>query len=99
MANDDMRRSSLDEIKQMRAKGQTRTTPADAPEIELDEDFWRNAMIAETAAPRKTDVHLRVDPETFEFFRAAGKGHLTRMAKVLKAYAQSHGAPPNDRRR
>ena len=33
------------------------------------------------------------DPETFEFFRAAGKGHLTRMAKVLKAYAQSRGAP------
>ena len=25
-----------------------RTTPADAPEIELDEDFWRNAMIVET---------------------------------------------------
>jgi uncharacterized protein (DUF4415 family) len=48
---------------------------------------------------RKTDVHLRVDPETFEFFRAGGKGHLTRMAKVLKAYAQSHGVIPNDRRR
>jgi hypothetical protein len=53
MANDDTRRSSLDEIKQMRAKGLTRTTPADAPEIELDEDFWRNAMIVETAAPRR----------------------------------------------
>ena len=38
-------------------------------------------------------MHLRVDPETFAFFRAAGKGHLTRMAKVLKAYAQSHGKP------
>jgi len=83
----------------MRAKGQTTATPADAPEIELDEDFWRNAMIAETAPARKTDVHLRVDPETFEFFRAAGKGHLTRMAKVLKAYAQSHGVPPTDRGR
>jgi uncharacterized protein (DUF4415 family) len=83
----------------MRAKGQTKATPADAPEIELDEDFWRNAMIVDTAPARKTDVHLRVDPETFEFFRAAGKGHLTRMAKVLKAYAQSHGAPPNDRGR
>jgi uncharacterized protein (DUF4415 family) len=99
MADDDTRRFSLDEIKQMRAKGQTKATPADAPEIELDEDFWRNAMIVDTAPARKTDVHLRVDPETFEFFRAAGKGHLTRMAKVLKAYAQSHGAPPNDRGR
>lgn len=77
----------------MRAEGLTKATPADAPEIELDEDFWRNARIVETATPRKTDVHLRVDPETFEFFRSAGKGHLTRMARVLKAYAQRHGTP------
>lgn len=92
MADDDTRQSSLAEIKRMRAKGLTRKTPADAPEIELDEDFWRNAAIVETAAPRKTSVHLRVDPETLAFFRGGGKGHLTRMAKVLKAYAQSHSA-------
>ncbi len=67
------------------------TTPADAPEIELDEEYWRNARVVSTAEPRKTSVHLRIDPETFAFFRATGKGHLTRMAKVLKAYAQSHG--------
>ena len=99
MADDDIKRSSLDEIRKMRARGLTKATPADAPEIELDENFWRNAEIVETAAPRKTDVHLRVDPETFEFFRAGGKGHLTRMAKVLKAYADSHGAPPDGRSR
>ncbi len=77
----------------MRAKGLTKVTPAEAPEIELDENFWRNARIVESKAARKTSVHLRVDPETFEFFRAAGKGHLTRMAKVLKAYALSHATP------
>ena len=91
MADEDIRRHSLAELKQMRAQGLTKTA-SDAPEIELDEDFWRNAQIIETA-PSKTHVHLRLDPETFEFFRAAGKGHLTRMAKVLKAYAQSHGVP------
>ena len=83
----------------MRAKGLTKKTPANAPEIELDEDFWRNAIIVGTAATRKTSVHLRVEPETLAFFRAAGKGHLTRMAKVLKAYAESHGAPPDGGRR
>jgi uncharacterized protein (DUF4415 family) len=93
MADDAIRRSSLDGIKQMRAEGLTRATPADAPEIELDDEFWRNARLVSTKAPRKTSVHLRLDPETFAFFRAAGKGHLTRMAKVLKAYAQSHGKP------
>src|SRR5690349_15206268 len=95
MADDDIRQSSLDGIRRMRAEGLTKATPADAPEIDLDEDFWRNARIVDTATPRKTSVHLRVDPETFAFFRAAGKGHLTRMAKVLKAYAQSHGNPTN----
>jgi len=83
----------LGDIRGMRAKGLTKATPADAPEIELDEDFWRNARIVETAAPPKTHVHLGLDPETFAFFKAAGKGHLTRMAKVLKAYAQRHGGP------
>jgi uncharacterized protein (DUF4415 family) len=99
MASDDTRRFSLDEIKLMKAKGLTKKTPADAPEIELDEDFWRNAAIVKTAPLRKTSVHLRVDPETLAFFRAGGKGHLTRMAKVLKAYAESHGAPSPDRKR
>jgi uncharacterized protein (DUF4415 family) len=58
MADDDTRRSSLEEIKQMRARGLTKKTP----------------------------------DETLAFFRAGGKGHLTRMAKVLTAYARSHGA-------
>lgn len=74
----------------MRAKGLTTPTPPDAPEIELDESFWRNARVVETAPTRKTSVHLRLDPETLAFFRSAGKGHLTRMARVLKAYARSH---------
>lgn len=85
MADDDIRRSSLDEIKRLRARGLTKATAADAPEVELGEEFWRNARIVETRPPRKTDVHLRLDPETFELFRGAGKGHLARMAKVLKA--------------
>jgi uncharacterized protein (DUF4415 family) len=74
----------------MKAEGQTPATPADAPEIILNEDFWRNAAIVKTDRPRKTAVHLHLEPETFAFFRAGGKGHLTRMAKVLTAYAQSH---------
>jgi len=99
MAGSVTRRSSLDEIKKMRAKSLTKATPADAPEIELDEAFWRNARIVQTATHPKASVHLRIDRETIEFFRLGGKGHLTRMAKVLKAYAERHGAPPTGRRR
>jgi uncharacterized protein (DUF4415 family) len=90
MADDDTRSASMDEIKHVRAKGLTMATPPDAPEIELDEEFWGSARIVSNAEPRKTSVHLRIDPETFAFFRAGGKGHLTRKAKVLKAYAKSH---------
>lgn len=54
MTDDDIRRSSLDEIKQMRAQGLTKAPPADAPEAirqaladvldDLDTDpaaFWK----------------------------------------------------------
>ena len=74
----------------MKKRGETRATPADAPEITLDEAFWKQARIVGTR-PRRTSVHLRIDPETVTFFRAAGRGHLTRMADVLKAYAEAKG--------
>ena len=72
----------------MKRRGEVRATPADAPQITLDETFWENARVVGTR-PRRTSVHLRVDPDTVSFFREAGRGHLTRMADVLKAYAQA----------
>ncbi len=32
--------------------------------------------------PRQS-VHLRLDPEVVDFFKAGGKGHITRMQAVL----------------
>jgi uncharacterized protein (DUF4415 family) len=89
MASADTKTFSRDEIATMKAKGEVRETPADAPEIELDEAFWRKAQIIETRPRRKTSVHLRLDPETLDFFRSAGRGHLTRMANILRAYAEA----------
>lgn len=73
----------------MKARGEVRATPANAPEIELDEAFWEKARIVETRPRRKSSVHLRLDSETLAFYRAAGRGHLTRMANILKAYAEA----------
>ena len=73
----------------MKTKREVRATPADAPEVELDEAFWQKARIVETRPRRKASVHLRLDPDTLNFFRAAGRGHLTRMANVLRAYAET----------
>jgi uncharacterized protein (DUF4415 family) len=81
-------RRSLSEIKAMRARGEDKTR-ADAPEAELlGEDFWKNARVV---MPRgKTSVHLRLDSDVVEWFKAAGKGHLTRMNAVLRAYVEAH---------
>ncbi|MGO9006128.1 MAG: BrnA antitoxin family protein [Beijerinckiaceae bacterium] len=73
----------------MKASGEVRATPADAPEIELDKAFWDKARIVETRPRRKASVHLRLDADTLAFYRSAGRGHLTRMANVLKAYAET----------
>ena len=42
--------------------------------------------------PRKPrSVHLKLDADVFEFFyeESRGKGHLTRMQNVLRAYAEA----------
>jgi uncharacterized protein (DUF4415 family) len=42
---------------------------------------------------RKESVHLRVDPEVLSWFRRQGRGYLTRMNAVLKAYYEAHQRP------
>jgi uncharacterized protein (DUF4415 family) len=72
----------------MRERGELFHDP-DAPEGEtLGPDFWANAQLERPEKPRS--VHLKLDPEVFEFFRSQGKGHLTRMQNVLRAYVKAH---------
>lgn len=79
---------TLSEIKAARARGEDRTR-RDAPEAEsLGDDFWKDARVV---MPRgKTSVHLRLDSDIVEWFKAHGKGHLTRMNAVLRAYVDAH---------
>jgi uncharacterized protein (DUF4415 family) len=37
-----------------------------------------------------TGTPLRLDQEIIDFFKAQGKGHISRMQAVLKAYADAH---------
>ena len=85
--NDTIVRYSLDEILAMRKRGEDSLDP-DAPEgPPLPDEFWQNARLV---LPRgKTSVHLRVDSDIVGFFRAQGKGHLTRMNAVLRAYVDA----------
>jgi uncharacterized protein (DUF4415 family) len=77
----------------MRERGEDKTS-ADAPEAEsLGADFWSSARVV---MPRgKTSVHLRLDSDIVEWFRANGKGHLTRMNAVLRAYVEAQKHSPS----
>ncbi len=89
MAKDDIKHYSRDELQAKRARGET-LTRADAPAIELDEDFWRNARVVMPDDKGKTPVSLRVDTEVVEWFKQQGKkGYLTRMNAVLRAYVET----------
>ncbi len=80
-------RFSLEEIKARRARGETRIKP-DAPERESDdEDFWTRATVRMPSG--KTSVHLRLDTDVLDWFKAQGSGHLTRMNAVLRSYVDA----------
>ena len=85
-------RYTLSEIAARSARGEDQTR-LEAPEAEpLGEDFWKQARVV---MPRgKTSVHLRRDSDIVEWFKAHGKGHLTRMNAVLRAYVDAHRNKP-----
>ncbi|HEY8575761.1 MAG TPA: BrnA antitoxin family protein [Devosia sp.] len=88
MTEETWKRISLDELRRMKDAGEIQHNP-NAPEgPELGEDFWANAVLV---PPRSSkSVHLKLDAEVFEFFKRQGKGHITRMQDVLKAYVKAH---------
>ena len=78
---------SLSEVEALRKRGMDKTR-RNAPEAEsLGADFWKSARVV--MPPGKTSVHLRLDRDIVEWFRARGKGHLTRMNAVLRAYVEA----------
>ena len=83
-----MKRASLEEIRRMKDAGELANDLRAAEPEDLGPDFWKNAEVVEPGAPRS--VHLKVDPEVFDFFKSRGKGHLTRMQDVLRAYVRAH---------
>jgi uncharacterized protein (DUF4415 family) len=81
-------RASLDDLRKMKDSGELRSSaPVEATE-DLGPDFWARAELREPVSPKS--VHLKLDPEVFTFFKSQGKGHITRMQDVLKAYVKAH---------
>ena len=59
----------------------------DPDEQDLEPDWTRAELVM--PAPRQS-VHLRLEPDVIAFFKAQGKGHISRMQAVLRAYADAH---------
>lgn len=94
MTKEVIRRVSLDEIRQMQERGELPHN-TDAPEEDavFDAAFWAGAVVEAPRKPRA--VLLKLDPDVFDWFyrQSDGKGHITRMQNVLRAYmrAQAKG--------
>ena len=97
-----MRRYTAEELKAMRRRGEDRTDWAkvdamtetdleraiaeDEDERDLDPDWTRAELVI--PQPRQS-VHLRLEPEVVDFFKAGDKGHISRMQAVLRAYVDA----------
>lgn len=87
MVDEDIRTASLDDLRRMKREGKLQNFPS-APEGEaLGPEFWAKAI--RVSPPRKVPVHLKLDEEVFTFFKQSGKGHLTKMQDVLRAYVRA----------
>ena len=86
----DIRRATLEEIRRIGLEGKLFPSAENPEEVELDESFWKNAKLVMPGELGKVSVHLRLDPDVLAWFKSKGKGHLTRMNAVLRAYYEAN---------
>jgi uncharacterized protein (DUF4415 family) len=96
-----IKRYSAAELKAKRAESRTdlgkidatseedleRIIAEDEDERDLRPDWTRAKLVLPRA---RQSVHLRLEQDVIDFFKAAGKGHISRMQAVLKAYVDAH---------
>ncbi len=80
-------RTDLEKLDAMSDAELERRIAEDAGEQDMCLD-WRRAKLV--MPEPKQSVHLRLEREVVEFFRSQGKGHISKMQAVLKAYVEAH---------
>lgn len=90
MKKQNIKSASLDEIRKMRDSGELSSSSSEAVAPELPEGFWDEAEVVDYS--RKVPISLRVDRDVLNFFKAQGKGNLTRMNAVLRSYMEAKKA-------
>lgn len=88
MSESNIKKASLAELRAMKDRGEFGGHAGPGFSESLGPDFWSDAELVMPKA--KESVHLRVDADVLAFFKAQGRGHLTRMNAVLKAYVDAH---------
>lgn len=88
MSDKNIKRISLEELQKLKDDGKL-SPPGPGFAEALPDGFWDDAEVV-FPDERPTSVRLNLEPEVFAFFKAQGKGHITRMQNVLKAYVRAH---------
>ena len=81
---------SKERLAEIEAIKDTEIDFSDTPE--LDEAFFQNAKLVMPKGVSKKTVTMRMDDDVHAWFKSQGKGHLTRMNAVLRAYMLAHQA-------
>lgn len=85
--DEDTQQFFLRNLNEQRSRGQT-DTRLDAPTRAVDAAFWDSARVV-MPPPGKASVHMRLDTDVLDWFRAQGRGHLTRMNAVLRSFMEA----------
>ena len=60
---------------------------------ELDRAFWDSVHVVMPAEAPKVPISMRLDPDVLAWFKQGGKGYLSRMNAVLRAYVEAQKPP------
>jgi len=80
-------RTDLKKVDAMTDAELERAISEDEDERDMLPDWTRAKLVL---SEPKQSVHLRLEQEIIDFFKAQGKGHISRMQAVLKTYVSSH---------
>jgi uncharacterized protein (DUF4415 family) len=79
--------TNLKKVDAMTDEKLERLVAADDDERGLRPDWTRARLVLPQP---KQSIHLRLEQDIIQYFKAQGKGHISRMQAVLKAYVDAH---------
>lgn len=107
MSNSDIKRFTMDELRERAQRGESRTdlaridamTEAELKQAIADDPDWADIPEnwheqAEAVMPKpKVPVSIRLDADVIEYFRSTGRGWQTRVNAILRAYRDIRHLP------